>query len=203
MYNIMYNLKTHMSKIIIITGPSGVGKGTIENELFKINELNLSLSCSVTTRKKRDGEVQGEHYYFIDKEDFINKINNDEFLEYSKHFDNYYGTLKSEVNKLLENGKNVIVEVDTIGAINIINELKDKKENNLISIFIKPPNLGVLEERIRKRNSENDESIKKRLLKAKKEIKQTSYFMFIIINNNLMNSVKEIVKIIKGVNYEL
>lgn len=199
----MYNLKTHMSKIIIITGPSGVGKGTIENELFKINELNLSLSCSVTTRKKRDGEVQGEHYYFIDKEDFINKINNDEFLEYSKHFDNYYGTLKSEVNKLLENGKNVIVEVDTIGAINIINELKDKKENNLISIFIKPPNLGVLEERIRKRNSENDESIKKRLLKAKKEIKQTSYFMFIIINNNLMNSVKEIVKIIKGVNYEL
>lgn len=192
-----------MSKIIIITGPSGVGKGTIENELFKINELNLSLSCSVTTRKKRDGEVQGEHYYFIDKEDFINKINNDEFLEYSKHFDNYYGTLKSEVNKLLENGKNVIVEVDTIGAINIINKLKDKKENNLISIFIKPPNLGVLEERIRKRNSENDESIKKRLLKAKKEIKQTSYFMFIIINNNLMNSVKEIVKIIKGVNYEL
>lgn len=199
----LYNLKTNMSKIIIITGPSGVGKGTIEKELFKFDDLKLSLACSATTRKKRDNEVYGEHYFFIKEEEFINKINNNEFLEYSKHFDNYYGTLNSEVDKLLENGRNVIVEVDTIGAINIINKFKKEKKKNLISIFIKPPNLDILEQRIRERNSENDESIKKRLIKAKKEIKQTNDFEFIIINNNLLNSVKEVIKIIKGENYEL
>lgn len=193
-----------MNKIIIIAGPSGVGKGTIENELFKIPSLKLALSCSITTRKKRDKEVDGEHYYFVDNDEFESKIKNDEFLEYTKHFDNYYGTLKSEVNKLIEKGHNVIVEVDTIGAINIIKKFRSENNlNKLISIFIKPPNLDVLEKRIRERNSETDESIKQRLKKAKKEIKQTNDFMFIIVNNKLSESVKSIAKIIKGENGEL
>ncbi len=192
-----------MSKIIIITGPSGVGKGTIEKHLFQIKELNLALSCSMTTRLKRDGEIEGKHYFFTNEVEFEKKIINGEFLEYSKHFDNYYGTLNSEVNKLLMDGRNVLIEVDTVGAINIIKELKEKNNNEFISIFIKPPNLQVLEQRIRQRNSENDESIEKRLLKAKKEIQQANNFKFIISNNNLSNSVNEIMEIIKEKTYEL
>ncbi len=188
-----------MNKIIIITGPSGVGKGTIEKELFKMDELRLSLSCSMTTRKRRENEINEKHYYFVNEKTFIEKINNNEFLEYSKHFENYYGTLKSEVDKLIDNGKNVIIEVDTVGAINIIKKFKeDNNMTDLISIFIKPPNLEVLEQRIRERNSETDESIAQRLKKAKKEIQQTKDFKFIITNNKLTDSVKDVVKIIKG-----
>lgn len=193
-----------MNKVIIITGPSGVGKGTIEKELFKFKELKLALSCSMTTRKKRANEVEGVHYYFSNNEEFSRKIENDEFLEYSSHFGNYYGTLKSEVDQHILNGFDVIVEVDTVGAINIINKFNDEnKSDKLISIFITPPNLEVLEERIRTRNSESDDSIKQRLKKAKKEIKQTSNFKFIIINNNLADSVNKIIKAIKGESYEL
>lgn len=193
-----------MNKIIIITGPSGVGKGTIEKELFKLKELKLVLSCSMTTREKRESEVDGVHYYFSTKDEFVNKIRNNEFLEYSNHFGNYYGTLKSEVEKHISKGFNVIVEVDTVGAINIINEFKNENQlDKLISIFITPPNLNILEERIRTRNSESDDSIKQRLKKAKKEIKQTSHFKFIIINNNLTDSVNKIIKAIKGESYEL
>ncbi|MGL6125189.1 MAG: guanylate kinase [Metamycoplasmataceae bacterium] len=187
-----------MSKIIIITGPSGAGKGTIEKELFKISSLKLALSCSVTTRKKRETEIEGEHYYFVDAIEFETMIKNDEFIEYSKHFGNYYGTLKNEVDRLLKKGHNVIIEVDTVGALNIIRKFKESNNmNNLVSIFIKPPSLEVLEQRIRQRNSETDESIKQRLEKAEKEIKQTKDFMFIIVNNNLSESVDKIVRIIE------
>ncbi|MGL5205080.1 MAG: guanylate kinase [Metamycoplasmataceae bacterium] len=193
-----------MNKIIIIAGPSGVGKGTIEKELFKILDLKLALSCSMTTRNKREAEIEGEHYYFVNKNEFKKRIKNNEFLEYSKHFENYYGTLKSEVKRLLEKGNNVLVEVDTIGAINIIKRYREENEmNNLISIFIKPPSIKVLEQRIRNRNSETDESLQLRLEKAKKEITQTNDFMFIIVNNKLSDSVENIANIIKRENYEL
>jgi guanylate kinase len=188
-----------MNKIIIITGPSGVGKGTIEKELFKNPELKLALSCSMTTRNKRENEVEGEHYYFSTEEEFLEKVENNDFLEYSKHFGNYYGTLKADVDNLINKGHNVIVEVDTIGALNIIKKFKDENTmDKLISIFITPPNLEVLESRIRTRNSETDDSIKERLAKAKKEIQQTNDFMFIIVNNKLTESVNSVSKIIKG-----
>ncbi len=196
MYNFIYKM---MNKIIIITGPSGVGKGTIEKELFKISSLKLALSCSMTTRKKRENEIEGQHYYFVDEAEFVKKINNNEFLEYSQHFGNYYGTLKEDVEKLINKGHNVIVEVDTVGAINIIKKYKNENLiDKIISIFITPPNLQVLEERIRSRNSETDESIKERLAKAKKEIQQTNDFMFIIVNNKLTESINSVSKIIKG-----
>ncbi|MGL4252082.1 MAG: guanylate kinase [Metamycoplasmataceae bacterium] len=193
-----------MNKIIIIAGPSGVGKGTIEKELFKISDLKLALSCSMTTRKRRETEIEGKHYYFVDNNEFQKRVANNEFLEYSKHFDHYYGTLKSEVNRLLQNGYNVIVEVDTVGAINIIKKFREEnKMENLVSIFVKPPSIEVLEQRIRSRNSETDESLKLRLEKAKKEIRQTNDFMFIIVNNKLSDSVENIANIIKRENYEL
>ncbi|MGL5519852.1 MAG: guanylate kinase [Metamycoplasmataceae bacterium] len=186
-----------MNKIIIIAGPSGVGKGTIEKELFKIKELNLIFSVSATTREKRDGEKEGESYYFINKEKFNEKIKNNEFLEWSKHLNNFYGTLIEEVETKLKKGFNVLVEVDTIGAINIINKYKEmSKEDQLITIFIEPPSLEELEKRIRNRNTELDDQIKIRLEKAKIEIGERNNFSYCIINKTIEKSVKLIYDLI-------
>ncbi|MGL5357784.1 MAG: guanylate kinase [Metamycoplasmataceae bacterium] len=186
-----------MNKIIIIAGPSGVGKGTIEKELFKIKELNLIFSVSATTRDKRDGEKEGESYYFITKEKFNEKIKNNEFLEWSMHLNNFYGTLIKEVETKLEKGFNVLVEVDTIGAINIINKYKEmNQEDQLITIFIEPPSLKELEKRIRNRNTELDDQIKIRLEKAKIEIEERNNFSYCIINKTIENSVKMIYDLI-------
>ena len=187
-----------MSKIILITGPSGVGKGTIEKEIFKDPSLNLSFSVSATTRAKRENEVDGEHYYFLTKEDFKNKIKENAFIEYSEHFDNYYGTLLSEVESKLAQGKNVLIEVETTGAINIINNLKNQnKEDELISIFIEPPSFEELENRIRKRNTDTEEQIKKRMERAREEITYKLYFQHVVKNDNINIAINKIKNIIK------
>ncbi|MGL4183617.1 MAG: guanylate kinase [Metamycoplasmataceae bacterium] len=186
-----------MNKIIIIAGPSGVGKGTIEKELFKIKELNLVFSVSATTREKREGEKEAESYYFINEEKFKEKIKNNKFLEWSMHLNNFYGTLIEEVETKLEKGFNVLVEVDTIGAINIINKYKEmNQEDKLITIFIEPPSLEELEKRIRNRNTELDHQIKIRLEKAKLEMTERNNFTYCIINKTIENSVKMIYDLI-------
>lgn len=188
-----------MSKIIIITGPSGVGKGTIEKELFKDESLNLVFSISATTREKRANEEEGKHYHFITKEKFEKMIEEDMFIEWNKHFDNYYGTPFSEINKNLNNNKNVLVEVETTGAINIIDKMKKaKKEDQLISIFITPPSIKELKHRIIKRQSENKKDIRKRLKKAKKELKYKIYFNHIIENNEIEIAINKIKNIIRN-----
>lgn len=187
-----------MSKIILITGPSGVGKGTIEKELFKDDSLNLEFSVSATTRKKRDYEIEGQHYYFISKEKFEQLIKQNAFLEYSNHLDNYYGTLISEVETKLSNHKNVLIEVETTGAINIINKLNQMKKSHLLtSIFIIPPSLKELENRIKKRNTDNEDQIKKRLKKAKEELNFKIYFQYIVKNDNINIAIKKIKSIIR------
>lgn len=188
-----------MSKIILITGPSGVGKGTIEKELFKDKELNLVFSVSATTRLQRNGEIEGVHYFFINKDKFLSLIKEDKFLEYSNHFDNYYGTLISEVEQKLAQKKNVLIEVETNGAVNIINKLKQQnKESDLVSIFIIPPSMEELESRIRNRKSETEEQIQKRLIRAEEEMKYKLYFQHVIKNDNINIATKEIKKIIEN-----
>lgn len=188
-----------MSKVILITGPSGVGKGTIEKELFKDEKLNLVFSVSATTRPKREGEIEGFHYFFIEKDEFFKLIEEDKFLEYNNHFDNYYGTLVSEVEKKLSQNKNVLIEVETNGAVNIINKLKQqKREDILISIFIVPPSMEELEARIRKRETETEEQIKKRLKKAEEELQYKLYFQHVIKNDNINIAVETIKKIIEN-----
>lgn len=187
-----------MSKVILITGPSGVGKGTIEKELFKDEKLNLVFSVSATTRPKREGEIEGYHYFFIEKDKFFKLIEEDKFLEYNNHFDNYYGTLTSEVEKKLSQNKNVLIEVETNGAVNIINKLKQqKREDILISIFIVPPSMKELEARIRKRKTETEEQIKKRLKRAEEELQYKLYFQHVIKNDNINIAVEKIKKIIE------
>lgn len=186
-----------MAKAIIITGPSGVGKGTIEKELFKDPNLNLSFSVSATTRNKREGEEDGKHYHFISKSEFEKLINENKLLEYSMHFDNYYGTLIHEVEEKLKCGNNVLIEVETTGAINIINKYKElNKLDELTTIFIIPPSLKELKNRIINRNSEDKSSIKKRMKKAKKELKFKKYFNHIIKNDNINKAIDQIKSII-------
>ena len=187
------------SKIILITRPSGVGKGTIEKELFKDDSLNLSFSVSATTRNKRIGENEGEHYHFITNDEFEELIKKNAFLEYNKHFDNYYGTLFEEVESKLKQGKNVLIEVEIIGAVNIIKKLKEtNKEDILISIFIEPPSIEELERRIRNRNTDNEEQIKKRLERAIEEIPYKKYFQNVVENDDVNETIDKIKKIIKN-----
>ena len=186
-----------MAKLIIITGPSGVGKGTIEIELFKDPQLNLAFSVSATTREKRANEIEGQHYYFISTEEFEAKIAKAEFIEYSKHFTYYYGTLKAEIAQKLALGKNVLVEVETTGAINIINHYQATNQlDQLITIFVLPPSLKELKRRILGRKSENFWAVRRRLKKARKELKYKIYFNHHVKNDNIKEAIDQIKQII-------
>ncbi|MGY6171847.1 guanylate kinase [Candidatus Mycoplasma pogonae] len=186
------------NKIIIFSGPSGVGKGTIEKFLFKNKDLRLRLSRSLTTRNPREGEEDGVHYFFISKEEFQNKIANKELVEWSEHFGNYYGTLNSEVETILLANHNPFLEIETWGAIQVLEYYtKMGKIDEVISIFLLPPSLEELEERIRKRGTENEEQIHLRLLKAQEELTHIRHFKYFIVNQAIEKAAQEIATIIK------
>ncbi|WP_373423269.1 guanylate kinase [Mycoplasma iguanae] len=189
-------------KLIIFTGPSGVGKGTIEKLLFKNKDLKLKFSRSATTRKPRIGEKDGIDYFFLDHKTFEDKIANNEFIEWNKHFDNYYGTLHSEIDGILRSGYNAFLEIETTGALNILDfYIKRNKLDNIISIFVMPPSLEELKSRIINRGTENEEQINKRLKKAENEIKIADKFKHKVINENLEQVTEEIKNILnQGLN---
>ena len=172
-----------MSKLLIISGPSGVGKGTIINHLqdmYKENNKKLYLSISCTTRNPREGEVDGISYYFISERAFKNRIKRNDFLEYNIYgTGKYYGTPKSTVLKFLEKGYDVILEID-------INGYKQIKKNfpDAIGIFIMPPDIDELYNRLKIRNTEDEEIIKVRIETAKNEIAESDIYDHIIVNEN-------------------
>lgn len=177
-------------KLIVISGPSGVGKGTIRNNLsFK----DYIFSISSTTREIRKGEVDGEHYFFITKEEFEKKINNEEMLEYAQFVGNYYGTDKSLVMEKINKGINVLLEIECQGAMQILDKIDD-----VLSIFIIPPSLEELERRLRARGTENDEKIKLRLKKAQEELKLQSKYKYVVTNDNLENATTHLDEILLG-----
>ncbi|MFD3156500.1 guanylate kinase [Haloimpatiens sp. FM7330] len=175
--------------LIVISGPSGTGKGTICKELLKRNDFWLSVSA--TTRLPRDGEENGKHYHFLTKEEFKDKIEKKDFLEYAEVYSNYYGTPKSYVLEKLEKGKDVILEIDIQGALNV---KKTYKEG--VFIFILPPSMEELKNRIVNRGSETPESLKTRLQSAHKEISFVKEYNYAVINDTVEESVKKIESII-------
>lgn len=179
-----------MNKLIVISGPSGVGKGTIVNELLKKGDYALSISC--TTRQPRAGEREGVSYFFITIEKFKSMIDEGGFLEYDNHFENFYGTPKDFVEKQLQT-KNVILEIEVNGA------LKAKKSYpDAILIMILPPSLDELKARLIGRGTESAEKIEKRLARLEYELSQQDKYDFTVVNDDLERAVNEIEYLIKS-----
>ncbi|WIA07595.1 MAG: guanylate kinase [Candidatus Phytoplasma cynodontis] len=179
--------------IIIISGPSGVGKGTIRKSLFKRPGHNFFYSVSVTDRSPRKGEQEGKDYFFVTKEYFQKKIKENYFLEYKKFLNNYYGTPYKTIIEYLNKGKEVILELDIQGALEIRNHYLGKKS---VFIFITPPSKKHLYERLKKRNTESEEILKQRLAKADEELKFAFKYDYIVVNDEVENVVDKIISII-------
>ena len=177
--------------LILYTGSSGVGKGTILAELMKRDD-NLRLSVSNTTRAPREGEVDGVQYNFVSVEEFERQIAQDGYLEYAKYCDNYYGTPKKQVFELLDEGYDVFLEIEVQGGVQILEKYPD-----ILSIFILPPSMEVLEHRLNKRGTEDAETIKKRLEQAEEEIKYKDRYKNNVVNAELEKAVDEIMDILK------
>lgn len=177
--------------LIIFSGPSGVGKGTIKDLLLRDPSLNLHYSVSCTTRAPRTGEVDGIHYYFVSQETFQKMIDEGAFLEYATFVDNSYGTPKKSVEAQLEKGENVLLEIDLQGALQVI-----KKCPDALSIFILPPSMEELEKRIRLRGTESEEVIQKRLATARQELAMQDHYRYRVVNDDIQRAVSEIKELI-------
>lgn len=176
--------------LIVISGPSGAGKGTICKSFMERNK-DVALSVSATTRAPRKGEVEGVNYYFMSKEQFKEKISANDFLEYAEVYDNYYGTPKSNVEEMLENGNDVILEIDIQGALKV----KENTEEGVF-IFILPPSMQELKQRIINRGSETKESLMKRFKSAYKEINFVSKYNYAVVNDKVEIAVEKLEAII-------
>lgn len=171
--------------LIVLSGPSGSGKGTINQVIAE--DPNVFLSVSATTRSPREGEQHGQHYYFITREEFEGRLKQDGMLEYNEYCGNYYGTPKKEVQERLENGNDVILEIDVNGALNVMERVDD-----VVSIFIMPPNLEVLEDRLRGRGTESEDVIRQRMNEALTELGKAEQYDYIVVNDNLDDAISEV-----------
>lgn len=189
----MNSSNNFQGKAIIISAPSGAGKTTLVNKLLEA-KLPLLFSISACSRAPRDGEEDKKHYYFLSVEEFKEKIKAQDFIEWEEVYEgNFYGTLKKEIERIWKEKKHVVFDVDVIGGIS----LKEYFMENSISIFIKPPSMEVLSERLKKRNTEDIKSIKNRLEKSFEEMKSIDKFDKIILNDELSISSKNIIETVK------
>ncbi|MFV0531469.1 MAG: guanylate kinase [Flavobacteriales bacterium] len=184
----------NQGKLIIFSAPSGSGKTTIVRHLLQHNS-SLSFSISCTTREKRKHEINGKDYYFISLSDFEKKIQQNEFIEYEEVYkDNYYGTLKSEVERIWKEGKHVVFDMDVVGGLNI----KKQFGNQALAIFIRPPSVEELQRRLENRSTETPEKMAMRIAKAEQEMALAQKFDVILINDCLEKAQKEAQKIINN-----
>jgi guanylate kinase len=181
-----------VGKLIVISAPSGAGKTSIVHHLLK-NMPELSFSVSACSREKRDNETHGKDYYFLGVEGFQNKIKEDAFLEWEEVYENqYYGTLKSEIERIWSEGKTVIFDVDVIGGLNI----KKQYPKECLSLFIMPPTVDVLRQRLSGRGSESEAKVEMRLAKAEQEISKNQEFDMVILNDDFGIACEDTIKVI-------
>lgn len=181
-------------KLLVFSAPSGSGKTTIVRHLLAHPELNLEFSVSAATREAREGEVDGEHYHFISLEEFKKHIKNEDFVEWEEVYrDNFYGTLKSEVERIWAKGKNVIFDIDVAGGLRI----KKKFPNETLAVFVKPPSIDELKIRLKKRSTESEDKINMRIAKASVELATAPQFDTIIKNYDLDTAKEEAYKLVK------
>lgn len=176
--------------LVLYTGCSGVGKGTIMGELLK-KDKNIRLSVSNTTRKPRQGEIDGVHYNFVTTEQFEELIKQDGYLEYAKYCENYYGTPRKQAEDMLNQGYDVFLEVEIQGGLQIM-----KKYPDILSIFILPPSVESLERRLRRRATEDEQTIQKRLSVAQKEMSYKDKYKYNVVNGDLDKAVNEVLEIL-------
>ena len=181
--------------LIILSGPSGVGKNCVRQEIMKSHRIDLTYSISMTTRKPRDKEVDGVDYYFVSEEEFDRNIENGNFLEWASFVGHKYGTPKDKVEALRNQGKNVFLEIEINGASQVMSSVKDDR---VISFFLMPPSFQALENRIRKRKTESEEVIQERLQKGLKEMKMTENYDHVVVNDKVSRAAQEIVDLIKA-----
>ncbi len=182
-----------MNKVIIFSAPSGSGKTTVVNHLISTMP-NLGFSVSATTRKPRESEVHGREYYFLEREDFEKRVRNNEFLEYEEVYSGiFYGTLNSEIERLWSLGKTVIFDVDVIGGLNI----KKKFGDQALAIFLRPPGIDVLMERLRKRSTEVEHQLQMRVEKAQYELRFENRYDKVLINDRLEETLARAEEIVR------
>lgn len=186
------NKNSSTKKLFVISGSSGVGKGTVLKGFLEKNpDFMLSISC--TTRAPRKGEIDGVNYFFISKDEFQNCIDNDKFLEWAEFAGNRYGTKKKYIQQCLAEGKDIILEIDTQGALQV-----KRKMPEAVLIFICPPSIEALETRLRGRHTEDEATIQKRLQEVKTELERAENFDYKVVNDDLDKAIGDLEKIISG-----
>lgn len=184
---------TKRGMLIVLSGPSGVGKGTVRKAIFDQPGNDFQYSISMTTRKPRPGEVNGKDYFFVSKEEFEQKIQAGEMLEYAKYVDNYYGTPLKWINDTLDAGKDVLLEIEVNGAMQV-----RSKSPNGVFIFLTPPDLMELKQRLIHRGTDSMEVINKRIKKAFSEIEMMQNYDYAVVNDEVPNAVEKVKEIIRS-----
>ncbi|MGN0664225.1 MAG: guanylate kinase [Negativibacillus sp.] len=179
-------------QLIVFSGPSGVGKGTVLKEFLK-NRENVALSVSATTRQPRPGEENGVHYYFLTKEEFLKKVEEGNMLEYAQYNQNYYGTPKDKVEEALEQGRDIILEIEVQGALLV----KEKCPDALL-VFVMPPSWQELRSRLVGRNTEDAATIENRLTIARQELQQAVHYDYILVNDSVVEAAQRLEHIIEA-----
>lgn len=179
--------------LIVLSGPSGVGKGTVRKALFDLEGHDLVYSTSMTTRPPRGDEVDGEDYYFVTKEEFEQRIREDGFLEWAEFVGNYYGTPKDKVDEQLKQGKEVVLEIEVQGALQV-----REKTNDGVFVFIAPPSKEALYRRLLRRGTESSDTIQKRMDKAEREFPLAHKYDYIVVNDEVTNAADRVLAIIRA-----
>jgi len=178
--------------LVVLSSPSGGGKTTVINEILKHNDQKFEYSTSATTRQPRPGEINGKDYSFLSEQEFLAKVRQGEFLEWEQVHQFYYGTPKDRIDQLLKEGKTVLLDIDVMGGLNI----KKLYPENAITVFIEPPSLEKLIERLKNRQSESPQEIDKRLKRIPLEMKMKYQYDYIVINDKLKTTVERVIEII-------